>query len=190
MNEERARQLLVASGAMLEGHYVLSSGAHSGHYLQCALVLCNHQVAREIGEGIGALWDDGDIDVVVGPALGGIIVAYVVAEALGVDAIFAERQDGAMTLRRGFDVKPGTNVLIAEDVITTGGSAIEVAHMLEARGANVVGLTAIADRTRGKDLGYEFRALLQADFATYQPTECPLCSEGSQAVKPGSRNLK
>jgi len=190
MNEKQARGIIEASGALLEGHFILSSGMHSDHYLQCALVLRSPAVGRKIGRAIARLWPDCRIDLVVGPALGGILVAYAVAEALKTDAIFAERENGVMTLRRGFSIAPGARVLVAEDVITTGGSALEVARLVESSGGAVVGLASIADRTGGKKLPYDLRSLMRADFPAYPPDQCPLCSAGSKAVKPGSRNIQ
>jgi len=189
MNEQAALQLVTDSGALLEGHFLLSSGRHSPNYLQCALVLRNPDYAGQVGQGIAEKWADTPVDVVVGPAMGGIIVAFAVAVAMGKPNIFAERQDGEMTFRRGFSLDAGQNVLIVEDVVTTGGSALEVARLVEASGANMVGFASIIDRTGGRELPYELRSLLKVDFPTYSPEECPLCASGSKPVKPGSRSF-
>jgi len=178
-------------GALLEGHFVLSSGLHSNRYLQCAKVLQYPDLAEAIGAGIAELFKDIAIDVVVGPAMGGVIIAQEVGRAAHVRAIFAERENGVMTLRRGFSVAEGEKALVVEDVVTTGGSAREVAEMLQARGVRVVGIGAIMDRTTtATDFGVPFRALGKVDVATYQPEECPLCKANVPVTKPGSRGLR
>jgi len=189
LTDAEAKRIIVESKALLEGHFLLSSGRHSPNYLQCALILKDPVNARQVGRGIAEKWADERIDLVIGPALGGIVVAFVVADALGVPAIFAERADGDMTLRRGFEIEPGARVLVAEDVITTGGSALETARLVESMGGVVVGIASIVDRSDGRDMGCRFRSLLKVDFPTYAPEECPLCKQGSRPVKPGSRNL-
>jgi orotate phosphoribosyltransferase len=179
-------------GAFLEGHFLLSSGLHSPNYLQCALILqypdLAEKIAKEIVEKISK---DLKIDVVVGPALGGIIIAYELARALKVRGIFAEREEGKMTLRRGFSIKPGEKVLICEDVVTTGGSALEVANLIKENGGEVVSFACIVDRSGGKNIfDKPFYSLVQLKLDTYKPEECPLCREGIPLVKPGSRGLK
>lgn len=178
-------------GALLEGHFVLSSGLHSNRYVQCAKVLQYPDLAEAIGAAIAALFKDIAMDVVVGPAMGGVIIAQEVARAAHVRAIFAEREHGVMTLRRGFFVEPGERALVVEDVVTTGGSAREVVDMLTARGARVVGVGAIMDRTTSPpQFPAPFRALGRVEVATYPPDDCPLCKAGVPLVKPGSRGLK
>jgi orotate phosphoribosyltransferase len=179
-------------GAFLEGHFLLSSGLHSPNYLQCALILqypdLAEKIAKEIVEKISK---DLKIDVVVGPALGGIIIAYELSRALKVRGIFAEREEGKMTLRRGFSIKPGEKVLICEDVVTTGGSALEVANLIKENGGEVVSFACIVDRSGGKNIfDKPFYSLIQLKLDTYKPEECPLCREGIPLVKPGSRGLK
>ena len=179
------------SGALLEGHFRLTSGLHSPGYLQCALVLqhparaeaCGAEIAEHV-RGLGA-------QVVLSPALGGIVIGQEVGRALGVRAIFAERQDGALTLRRGFTLDPGEKVIVVEDVVTTGGSTRETMDVARAAGAIVVGACAIVDRSGGKQgLDVPFHALLPMDVKTYQPDDCPLCKQGIPVVKPGSRTPK
>lgn len=178
-------------GALLEGHFVLSSGLHSNRYLQCAKVLQYPDLAEAIGAGIAELFKDIKMDVVVGPAMGGVIIAQEVGRAAHVRAIFAEREQGVMTLRRGFSVEPGERAVVVEDVVTTGGSAREVADMLRARGATVVGIGAIIDRTTSAaDFGVPFRALGKVEVATYKPEDCPLCKANVPVTKPGSRGLR
>ena len=177
--------------ALLEGHFILSSGLHSNRYLQCAKILQYPKIAEELGAAIAKKFSDMQIDVVVGPAMGGVIIAQEVARAIGCRSIFSERENGAMTLRRGFTVKEGERVLICEDVCTTGGSAKEVGAMLRAKGANVVGYTSIIDRSGGKvQFDAPYRALETLTVETYDPSDCPLCKAGTTAVKPGSHGLK
>ena len=175
-------------GALLEGHFRLSSGLHSSGYLQCALVLQHPREAEACGSALAAKVRDLQATVVLSPALGGIVIGHEVARALGVRAIFAERQDGALTLRRGFSLDAGERVLVVEDVVTTGGSTRETMAVARAAGATVVGAAAIIDRSGGhQDLDVPFRALATIDLPTYQPEACPLCARGEPVVKPGSR---
>lgn len=177
--------------ALLEGHFILSSGLHSNRYLQCAKILQYPKIAEELGAAIAKKFSDMQIDTVVGPAMGGVIIAQEVARAIGCRSIFSERENGAMTLRRGFTVKPGEKILICEDVCTTGGSAKEVGAMLRAKGADVVGYTSIIDRSGGHvEFDAPYRALETLSVETYDPSDCPLCKAGTQAVKPGSHGLK
>ena len=175
-------------GALLEGHFRLSSGLHSSGYLQCALVLQHPREAEACGSALAAKARDLQATVVLSPALGGIVIGHEVARALGVRAIFAERQDGALTLRRGFSLDAGERVLVVEDVVTTGGSTRETMAVARAAGATVVGAAAIIDRSGGhQDLDVPFRALATIDLPAYQPEACPLCARGEPVVKPGSR---
>ena len=185
-------EIFKEKGAFLEGHFLLSSGLHSPNYLQCALILqypdLSEKIAKEIAEKIPK---DLQIDVVVGPALGGIIVAYELARALKVRGIFAEREEGKMKLRRGFTINPGEKVLICEDVVTTGGSALEVANLIKEHKGDVVAFACIVDRSGGKNIfDKPLYSLIQLKLDTYKPEECPLCKEEIPLVKPGSRNLK
>lgn len=175
-------------GALLEGHFRLTSGLHSSGYLQCALVLQHPREAEACGVGIAERVRSLGATVVLSPALGGIVIGHEVARALGVRAIFAERQDGTLTLRRGFSLAAGDRVLVVEDVVTTGGSTRETIDVARAQGASVVGAAAIIDRSGGsQNLDVPFHALATVSLPTYQPDACPLCARGEPVVKPGSR---
>lgn len=176
------------SGALLEGHFRLSSGLHSPGYLQCALVLQHPREAEALGAALGSIVRSLGAQTVLSPAIGGIVIGQEVGRALGVRATFAERQDGTLTLRRGFALDPGEKVIVVEDVVTTGGSTRETMEVARAAGAVVVGACAIVDRSGGKQgLDVPFHALLPMDVKTYQPDDCPLCKQGLPVVKPGSR---
>ena len=176
------------SGALLEGHFRLSSGLHSSGYLQCALVLQHPAVAEALARVIAAKVRELRATVVLSPALGGVVIGQEVARALGVRAIFAERQDGVLTLRRGFMLSEADRVLVVEDVLTTGGSTRETMQVATAAGAHVVGAASIVDRSGGKAaFDVPFITLLDIDLPTYQPDACPLCAQGLPVVKPGSR---
>ena len=180
--------MLVETGALLEGHFLLSSGLHSDRYVQCARLLRLPDKAEIAFGALAELWRDRKIDKVVGPALGAVVAAYELARQLGCEGIFTERVDGAMALRRGFDITAGERVLVVEDVVTTGKSAREVADLARSRGAEVVGLASLIDRSVcPPDFVDDFRALVRLEFATYKPEECPLCKAGGAPVKPGSR---
>lgn len=175
-------------GALLEGHFRLTSGKHSAQYMQCAQVLQYPDLAQEFAEQLGASFRKENIDTVIGPAMGGILVAYEMARFLGTRALFTERENGVMSLRRGFSLKEGERVLVVEDVITTGGSVKEVIDAVRAQGAIPVGVAVLVDRSGGKvDFGLPLASALQLDIQTYEPDECPLCALGIPAVKPGSR---
>lgn len=177
-------------GALLEGHFILSSGLHSNRYLQCAKVLQYPDIASMLGEEIAETFSTTPIDLIVGPAMGGVIIAHEVGRALSTRTIFSERDNGKMTLRRGFKVETGEKAIVVEDVITTGGSAKEVVEMLVGKGVDVVAVASIIDRSGGAaDFGVPFHPLAKIDVETYKPEECPLCASGSQAEKPGSRDL-
>jgi len=191
MTEAEVLTVFRRSGALLEGHFRLSSGLHSPGYLQCALVLQHPREAEALGAALGTLVRSLGVQTVMSPALGGVVIGQEVGRALGVRAIFAERADGALTLRRGFALDPGEKVLIVEDVVTTGGSTRETMDVARAHGAVVVGACAIVDRSGGKQgLDVPFHSLLPMDVKTYQPDDCPLCKQGVPVVKPGSRTPK
>jgi orotate phosphoribosyltransferase len=174
--------------ALLEGHFVLSSGLHSPNYLQCALALQDPADATRFGRAIADRIDAESIETVASPAIGGLIIGFAVAQALGVRFIWTERQSGVMTLRRGFSLKPGEKILVVEDVITTGGSTRECIAALGENGAKVVAAASIIDRSNGTaDVGVPRISLVQMDVPTYEPDSCPLCASGGTAVKPGSR---
>lgn len=175
-------------GALLDGHFRLTSGLHSSGYLQCALVLQHPAEAEACGAAIAGRVRALSPDVVLSPALGGIVIGQEVGRALGVRAIFAERQDGKLTLRRGFSIASGERVLVVEDVVTTGGSTQETIDVARAAGATVVGAAAIIDRSGGTQrIDVPFHALATISLPTYQPEQCPLCAEGKPVMKPGSR---
>ena len=175
-------------GALLDGHFRLTSGLPSPGYLQCALVRQHPGEAQACGEEIAAEVRELPPQVVLSPALGGIVIGQEVGRALGVRAIFAERQDGKLILRRGFSLDPGERVLVVEDVVTTGGSTRETIDVARAAGSTVVGAAAIIDRNGGQqNLDVPFHALATISLPTYQPESCPLCAAGQPVIKPGSR---
>jgi orotate phosphoribosyltransferase len=176
------------SGALLEGHFVLTSGLHSAVYLQCALVLQHPENAEEFAGALAAHFRDAAIDAVAAPAIGGIVIGYEVARALGVRFIWTERENGKMILRRGFSVTPGERLLVVEDVVTTGGSTRETIQALKDLGAEVVGAGSIIDRSSGKaDVGATRVALATLDVPSVESAVCEACARGEVAVKPGSR---
>ena len=179
------------SGAIFEGHFKLTSGLHSGVYMQCARLLQYPDKADRIAEAAaGILSKDIDIEkvnTVISPAVGGILWGYMLAFRLGKKMIFTERADGGMQLRRGFSLEEGEKVIIAEDVITTGGSVKEVIKICEDNGAEVAGIISIVDRNSGVDFGYPYYNMLKIDIEIYDPGQCPMCSEGREIVYPGSR---
>ena len=179
------------AGALLEGHFVLSSGLHSPSYFQCARLLAHPDVATKVGAALGKQAAGLGVNVTIAPALGGILVAHEVARALGVRALFAERDSasGELRLRRGFEIARGEGVLVLEDVVTTGGSLRETMNVVRSHGGKVVATAALIDRSKaGVDFGgLPFFSLARLDFPTYEPSGCPLCRSGSTAVKPGSR---
>jgi orotate phosphoribosyltransferase len=178
---------LALTGALKEGHFLLSSGLHSPRYVQCARLLMHPEQAEWAGREL-ARHIDCPVDVVVGPALGGVIMAHELARALGVRALFAERVEDCFALRRGFELEPGERVIVVEDVVTTGGSAAEVARLVHGLGAEVVRVATLVDRSKGQArLPAPLVALARLEFPTYEPGECPLCAGGSVAEKPGSR---
>jgi len=190
MNQDEVLSMFKQSGALLEGHFLLSSGLHSDRYLQCALVLQHPQQAAALGialaDRLRALGDSPDF--VIAPALGGILVAHEVARAAGVRGLFAERQEGALRLRRGFSIQPGEKAYVVEDVITTGGSTKETMEVVTQAGGIVTAAGSLIDRSGGRiDLKVPRTALAVLDVPAYPPQECPLCKTGSQAIKPGSR---
>jgi orotate phosphoribosyltransferase len=177
------------SGALLEGHFRLTSGLHSSGYLQCALVLQHPQSAEVLGRAIGDRTRELRPTVVLSPALGGVVIGHEVGRALGVRAIFAERQDTELVLRRGFIISESDRVLVIEDVLTTGKSTRETMQVARAAGAQGVGAASIVDRSSGQgaDLGVPFAALLEITLPIHEPDKCPLCAQGLPVVKPGSR---
>lgn len=188
MNREEVVERFRRTGALLEGHFVLTSGLHSPQYLQCALVLQHPPEAEAFGRAVAAQFRNTGVETVAAPAIGGIVIGWEVARALGARSIWTEREEGRMTLRRGFAVRPGERVLVVEDVITTGGSTRETCDALRAAGALVVGAASIIDRSGGRsDVGVPRVALATLEVPAVSPADCPLCARGVPAVKPGSR---
>ena len=188
MTDREVLDLFRQAGALLEGHFKLSSGLHSDRYLQSALVLQHPDFAERLGRAIAERTGYLQATAVLSPALGGIVIGHEVGRALHVRALFAERQDGRLSLRRGFTLGPADRVLIVEDVITTGGSTRETIAVAEAAGAQVVGAASIIDR--GSDasrLAVPLQSLVKLQVAAYDPPACPLCAKGLPVVKPGSR---
>ncbi len=186
-------ELFERTGAYLRGHFRLTSGLHSGEYLQCAKVLAYPAFAEELGRKLADKLRtavDGNVDVVLAPALGGLIIGHEVARAFNVPFLFAERDSatGHMTLRRGFEIQPGQRAIVIEDVVTTGGSSREVIETVRAAGGTVLAAGSIIDRSNGRaDLGVPRVALEQMDVVSYAPEDCELCKQGQPVVKPGSR---
>lgn len=190
MNRDELLDLFRRCSALLEGHFRLSSGLHSSGYLQCALVLQHPQHAAALGAALAERVRDLRPTTVLSPALGGLIIGHEVARALGVRAIFAEREDGILKLRRGFTVSDAERVLVVEDVVTTGGSTRETIQVATAAGAQVVAAAAIVDRSGGSaKLDVPLHALLDLSLPTYDPNTCPLCADGVPIQKPGSRQV-
>jgi len=188
MTRDELLDLFRRSGALLDGHFRLSSGLHSAGYLQCALVLQHPQHAEAFGRAIADRMRHLRPSVVLSPALGGVIIGHEVGRALGVRAIFAERQDGALALRRGFVISEADRVLVIEDVLTTGGSTRETIQVAAAAGGHVVGTASIVDRSGGGvRFDVPFAALLDVALPTTEPDTCPLCAQGLPVIKPGSR---
>ncbi|MBC8538607.1 orotate phosphoribosyltransferase [Christensenellaceae bacterium NSJ-63] len=191
LTKEQVLAILKEREAVLEGHFLLTSGRHSDRYVQCAKLFQYADTSEIICKELAEKFEGEKIDVVVGPALGGVIMAYEMGRQLGVRNIFAERENGNMTLRRGFKVERGERVLVCEDVVTTGGSVKEVIALLSDMGAEIVGVGSVVDRSNGKvDFGVPFHAVLSMEVTSYEADNCPLCKEGKiPAIKPGSRNL-
>ena len=190
LSNPEAIDIFTRSGALMEGHFKLTSGRHSNRYMQCAQVLQYPQYTEQLAAHIAEKYADDKIDMVIGPAMGGIIVAYEVARQLKVPGIFCERENGQMALRRGFTIAPGSRLLVVEDVVTTGGSVNEVIEIVRAAGGEEAGVAVLVDRSAGKvDFGVRKEAVLTMDIESWLPDECPLCRDGQgEAIKPGSRS--
>lgn len=179
-------EILKQTQSIMDGHFELSSGLHSDKYFQCAKMLQHPQFAEIAGKQIAAKFNAGEIDVVLGPALGGVIIGYEVARALGKLSIFTERKDGFMSLRRGFKINEGDRILIVEDVITTAKSVKENMVIVDGYNAHVAGVACIIDRSKGQS-GVDIKSLVQLEPVVYDPNECPMCKEGLNLEKPGSQ---
>lgn len=189
MTEKEILKLFDKYEALLEGHFRLSSGLHSGKYLQAALVLQHPEISEKLSKELVKKFSKEKIDVVIGPALGGITLAYEVARALGVRGLFTERHEGRMVLRRGFSIKPNEKALVVEDVVTTGGSTKEVIEVVKNSGGKVIGVGAIIDRSdQGINFGAPFEYLAKVKIETFEEPNCPLCKSKTPLTKPGSRS--
>jgi orotate phosphoribosyltransferase len=176
------------SGALLEGHFRLTSGLHSPVYFQCALVLQYPEYCSQLADKIRNHFSEKQIDLVIAPAIGGIVIGQELGRQLGVRTIFTERQEGVMALRRGFSISAGEKVLVCEDVVTTGGSVFEVIDIIRQSGAQLAGVGYIVDRSGGKvKFGCDQYAVIQLSTRTYEPADCPMCKSSIPLVKPGSR---
>ncbi|MFW6381846.1 MAG: orotate phosphoribosyltransferase [Bacillota bacterium] len=188
LSKEEILNIFQKTGVLKEGHFLLSSGLHADKYLQCASVLKYPQYAHRIGVSIAELWADREIDVVVGPALGGILVSYIVAQSLSVRSIFTERKQGEMKLRRNFKLDRRERVLVVEDVVTTGGSVHEALKVIEEYDVEIVGISPIVDRSGGQaGFDYDYQPLIELEVESYPAANCPLCKKGIPLTKPGSR---
>lgn len=191
MTREEIITILKEAEVLLEGHFLLTSGRHSGKYLQCAKIFRNTKYAEPLCKELADKYKDKGVEVVIGPAMGAVQMAYEVSRHLKCENFFTEREEGKMTLRRGFSVKKGQKVLLVEDVVTTGGSIKEVLELVKGMGADVVGIGCVVDRTGGKiDFGVPFDAVLSMEVESYDREDCPICKSNVPLVKPGSRKVK
>lgn len=189
LTREEIWDLFVQTGAVLKGHFRYTSGLHGDTYVQCARINEYPAVNVKLCGELARRMEESKPDMVIGPALGGIVLAYEIARQLETRAMFAEREDGKLALRRGFEIQPGERVLVVEDVVTTGGTIQELLELVEAQGGKIAATAAYVDRSRGRVALPNFHSLLQLDLATYPPEDCPLCRQGLPLVKPGSRKL-
>lgn len=189
LTQERIIEVLKEAGVLMEGHFLLTSGKHSNKYLQCAKIFRNTKYSEELCKDLAMKFKDDNVEVVIGPALGAVQMAYEVSRHLEVENYFTERQNGTMVLRRGFEIKKGMRCLIVEDVVTTGGSVKEVIEIVEANGGVVVGVGSIVDRTGGEmDFGYPYKSVISMKVEAFEPDSCPICKAGEiPVIKPGSR---
>lgn len=190
MTNKEILNIFTETGGRLSGHFLLTSGKHSGEYMQCAKLFTDPVMSEKLCFALSEKLRHLEIDYVISPALGGILMGYEMARQLKVKNYFAERVDGEFALRRGFTLNKGDKVLVVEDVVTTGGSVKEVISLMENEGAEIVGVASIVDRSNGKvDFGYSYFSLLSVDIKAYEKENCPLCKEGIPLVKPGSRKI-
>lgn len=189
MNETEIHDLFEEHGALQHGHFKLSSGRHSDVFVQTALVLCHAGIAERLGHELGSRFASAGANVVLGPAMGGVIIGHEIARFLGVPMFYAERVDANLALRRGFRISSEDRVLVAENTVTTGGSQKEAIELARTHGAEVVGVAAICDRSPGVSFGVPFEALLNIQADSWEAEDCPLCKDGSVPDAPGSRHL-
>ena len=187
MDRDTVLRFFHQSGALLSGHFILSSGRHSDKYLQCALVQQYPERLESLCRGLAELWKGRTVDVVIGPALGGVVLAYELARQVKARSIFMERVGERLELRRGFVLGPTDRVLVAEDVVTTGKSVKEVLEYLRITGCTILGVASLVCRDPSVDFGVPYEPLVTVEIPSFDPAECPLCREGSPAVKPGSK---
>ena len=191
ITKERVLEILKEADVLQEGHFLLTSGRHSDKYLQCAKIFQYTKYSEELCRALAEKFAGKGVELVIGPAIGAIQMSYEVSRHLGVKNIFAERENGKMTLRRNFTIEPGQKVLVVEDVVTTGGSVREVIDIVREHGGEVVGLGVVVDRTGGKiDFGVPLESVISMEGVSYEADECPLCKKGLPLVKPGSRQIK
>ncbi|EOD01303.1 orotate phosphoribosyltransferase [Caldisalinibacter kiritimatiensis] len=191
MKREEILDIFKKTGVLLKGHFLLTSGKHSAQYLQCAKLFQYPEYSEMVVEELVSKFENQDIDLVASPAIGGIILGYETAKQLKVKNIFLEREEGKMTLRRGFEIKKGDKVLVVEDVVTTGGSVKEVIDLIKEKGGEVVGVGSIVNRSKGvTKFEEELKSVIKFDIETYEPDNCPLCDENLPVIKPGSRKIK
>lgn len=190
LSNEEVLEIFKKTGGVLHGHFKLTSGRHSDTYMQCAKLFVDTKSSEKLCQALAEKLDGIACDMVISPAVGGILMGYEMARQLNVPNIFAERENGAMTFRRGFELPAGINVIVVEDVVTTGGSVKEVVELVKKSGANVSAVASIVDRSNGKvDFGVKFVNLLSMEVVSYEAEDCPICKEGKIPVyKPGSRN--
>jgi len=187
LSEIEIKELFVKAGALKEGHFRLTSGLHSAQYIDKFKILSKPVLAAPLLKEMAARWEDKNIDIVVGPAIGGIIIAYEIARQLGTEGIFLERKNGEMTFTRGFKIEPGQNVLVVEDVVTTGGSVTEVCEQVIKAGGIISGISILVDRSGGTvEFESETHALMTMELQVHEESTCPLCKEGVELLTPGS----
>ncbi|MCD8175302.1 MAG: orotate phosphoribosyltransferase [Phascolarctobacterium sp.] len=186
LEEKDAMKMLEKTQAVLHGHFLLTSGLHSPMYVEKFNVLQHPKYTEKLCQEIARRYADANVEIVVGPVTGGILLSHEIGKALGTRAIFTERENGKMTLKRGFHIEPGMRVLVVEDIVTTGGSVIEVMDVVKEQGGELVGVGLLVDRSGGKvDFGIRTEALLHLDVETFSPEDCPLCKEGKPFTKRG-----
>ncbi|MGM0436849.1 MAG: orotate phosphoribosyltransferase [Bacillota bacterium] len=191
MKQKEIIELFKKTDVIQTGHFELSSGRHTDTYLQCAKIMQYPEYTNKLAKEIAEFWTEEDIDLVVGPAIGGIIISYAVASVMNLRNIFSERKDGKMKFRRNLDVKENENVLIVEDVVTTGGSVREVITLLEESNANIVGISSLVDRSNGEvEFDYQFKPLVKLEVDSFKANNCELCKKGIPINKPGSKKIK